>query len=140
MKKTILIGLIALATAETFGGVVADTIYLEARGEGEIGMLAVATTIYNRAKNKNKTFEQICLQPKQYSCWNGSKTLKITPKNDLDRKAYDLCIKIEESLLNGKFQPLGDWTHYYAYKVCNPSWAIGQKAVKIGNHKFLKVK
>ena len=135
-----IIAILAMATNSLFGGVVADTLYLEARGEGADGIRAVATVIYNRAKAKNKSFEAICLQPKQFSCWNGSKSRVITPKNDLDRKAYNLCIKIEESLLNGNFEPLGDWTHYYAYKVCAPKWARGAKTTTIGNHKFLKTK
>ena len=38
---------------------VAKTIYAEARGEGEIGMLAVADVILVRANETGKTAEQV---------------------------------------------------------------------------------
>ena len=123
-------------------GVVADTLYLEARGEGERGLRAVASVVYNRAVRTGKTFEAVCLAPKQFSCWNGltPTTCKITPKNVRDVEAYILCHTIEKELLTGKFEPLGDWTHYYNPRLCSPKWAKNTKEKKIGNHNFLKIK
>lgn len=140
MKK--LIFTISLfATINAFGGVVADTLYLEARGEKPCGIRAVATVIYNRAKNTGKTFEAVCLQPFQFSCWNASKTRKITPKTRSDTKAYKECLVIEKELLTGKFEPLGEWTHYYNPRLCNPKWARdGKNKAQIGNHIFLKTR
>lgn len=137
-KKFILIlGLVFLAiTAQA--GVIADTLYLEARGEGEKGIKAVATVIYNRAIVKHKSYKQICLQPKQFSCWNSGK-VKITPKTKADKKAYEFCRELEEQMLSNKFKPMGNWTHYYNPKLCSPKWARGVKKTKIGNHVFLKV-
>lgn len=122
-------------------GIIADTLYLEARGEGEHGQRAVATVIYNRAQNTGKTFEAVCLQPFQFSCWNASKTRKITPKTRSDAKAYELCLAIEKELLTGNFEPLGEWTHYYNPRLCSPKWARdGQNKTQIGNHIFLKTR
>lgn len=129
-----------LASVQAGAGVVADTLYMEARGEGESGLLAVATVIYNRAGGKADKMEVVCLKPKQFSCWNDSKTRAIAPKNDFDKKAYKLCLQIEKELLNGKFEPQGDWTHYYNPKLCNPKWAGGKAKTKIGNHTFLRTK
>ena len=122
-------------------GIIADTLYLEARGEKPRGIRAVATVIYNRAKNTGKTFEAVCLQPFQFSCWNASKTRKIAPKTRSDAKAYGLCLAIEKELLTGNFEPLGEWTHYYNPRLCSPKWARdGQNKTQIGNHIFLKTR
>ena len=118
-------------------GVVADTLYMEARGEGEHGQRAVATVIYNRAKNTGKTFETVCLQPFQFSCWNASRKRKIAPRGRSDVKAYTLCLQIENELLKGNFKPLGAWTHYYNPRLCSPKWARGVESVQIGSHVFL---
>ena len=115
---------------------------MEARGEGEHGQRAIATVIYNRAHGKAENMEGVCLKPKQFSCWNGKtpKSVKIAPKNDFDRQAYIIALKIEKELLNGNFEPLGDWTHYYNPRLCSPKWAQGVPYLKIGNHNFLKTK
>ena len=115
---------------------------MEARGEGEHGQRAVATVIYNRAHGKGENMETVCLKPYQFSCWNGKapKSVKIAPKNDFDRQAYIIALKIEKELLNGNFEPLGDWTHYYNPRLCSPKWAQGVPYLKIGNHNFLKTK
>lgn len=140
MKKIFSIFILACAL-KAQAGIVADTLYMEARGEGEHGQRAVATVIYNRAKNTGKTFEAVCLQPFQFSCWNASKTRKITPKTRSDAKAYELCLAIEKELLTGNFEPLGEWTHYYNPRLCSPKWARdGQDKTQIGNHVFLKTR
>lgn len=120
--------------------VIADTLYLEARGEGEHGMRAVATVIYNRAGGDAENMVAVCLKPKQFSCWNGSRRRDIAPTSPPDIKAYNTCLAIEKELLTGDFKPLGNWTHYYAYRICSPKWARGAKTTVIGNHKFLTVK
>ena len=50
--------------------VLALTIYGESRGEPIQGQIAVACVIRNRVARRNKTYEEICLAPKQFSCWN----------------------------------------------------------------------
>lgn len=140
MKKLIFAASL-FATINACAGVVADTLYLEARGEKPCGLRAVATVIYNRAQNTGKTFEAVCLQPFQFSCWNASKTLKITPKTCSDAEAYRLCLTIEKELLTDNFEPLGEWTHYYNPRLCSPKWARGeQNKTQIGNHIFLKTR
>lgn len=140
MKKIFSIFILVCAL-KAQAGIIADTLYMEARGEGEHGQRAVATVIYNRAKNTGKTFEAVCLQPFQFSCWNASKTRKITPKTRSDAKAYELCLAIEKELLTGNFEPLGEWTHYYNPRLCSPKWARdGQNKTQIGNHIFLKTR
>ena len=140
--KNIFSTLILVCALKAQAGIIADTLYREARGEGEHGQRAVATVIYNRAHGKAEKMESVCLKPKQFSCWNGKtpKSVRITPKNALDKQAYIIALKIEKELLNGKFKPLGNWTHYYNLKLCNPSWAEGVKKTRVENHNFLKTK
>lgn len=141
MKKTFLVLILACAV-KVQAGIIADTLYMEARGEKPHGLRAVATVIFNRAHGKAEKMESVCLKPKQFSCWNGKtpKSVRIAPKNALDKQAYELCLAIERELLTGKFEPLGDWTHYYNPQLCKPSWAKGTKRTQIGNHTFLKTK
>ena len=118
--------------------VVAMTIYLEARGEGELGMRAVASVIQNRADNKRCSFSEICLERRQFSCWNdGFHEIKV-PAFGADKKAWEFCLSIESDMKNGVFYPIGPWTHYYAISMKNPpKWSRGKKKTQIGNHLFL---
>ena len=48
------------------------TMYGEGRSEGVEGLILIGRTIINRA-NSNRwpdTIKAVCLQPKQFSCWN----------------------------------------------------------------------
>ena len=144
MKKALIIVSVALLISLIGNicqaGTVADTLYLEARGEGEQGIKAVASVIYNRAKGDSGKFKAVCLKPFQFSCWNSSKTRVIAPKTASDKKAMEICLQVEKELYTSNFKPLGDWTHYYNSKLCNPSWAKNTSITKIGNHNFLKTK
>lgn len=55
--------------------ILALTIYGEARGEPIEGQIAVGCVIRNRTNGKG--FSQICLAPKQFSCWNKSDPNRI---------------------------------------------------------------
>ena len=57
--------------------IVAMTILGEARGEGKQGMYAVACVINQRAINRKMTPAQVCLQRKQFSCWNSKNKTKL---------------------------------------------------------------
>jgi spore germination cell wall hydrolase CwlJ-like protein len=75
---------------------VADTIYYEARGEGEVGMRAVAHVIYNRAKEQGKNPCIIVAQPKQFARgpskprdkqWQIAKRISMNPGADITKGA-----------------------------------------------------
>jgi hypothetical protein len=123
--------------------VLARTIWAEARGEGETGMLAVANVIANRKRKQKwwgKTIREVCLKPSQFSCWN---------ENDPNRRklldvkvgdpAFDKALKIAEQVINGE---VGDntmgATYYYARSMrIAPKWAQGHlPCAQIGNHIF----
>lgn len=55
--------------------VVALTVYGESRGEPPEGIIAVINVIKNRFLSTErfssfKTYQSVCLSPKQFSCWN----------------------------------------------------------------------
>src|SRR4051812_25123549 len=50
--------------------ILALTIYGEARGETIEGQIAVGNVIRNRVVALKKTYRDICLADKQFSCWN----------------------------------------------------------------------
>ena len=50
--------------------IIALTLMAEARGETSEGRRAVASVIWHRAHERNQTWEDVCLAPKQFSCWN----------------------------------------------------------------------
>ncbi len=76
MKTILAASLIALAafaepTLTKEQQIIALTLLAEARGEGIEGMEAVAMVIKQRMANRKQTASQVCLAPKQFSCWNG---------------------------------------------------------------------
>lgn len=75
---------------------VADTVYYEARGEGEEGMRAVAHVIFNRAKQEGVSPCIIVRRPNQFakgpsrrkdSEWRLAKKVSLNPGWDLTRGA-----------------------------------------------------
>ena len=133
------------------------TIIGESRGEPIEGQVAVGSVIRNRLYSnqvKYKSYIDVCLEAKQFSCWN---------QNDPN---YNLLIGIAQNLINGKL-PLGinykqcfwvakgifDWAiidntkgslYYLEYHLFNenrPSWARFPKndPIKINHHVFFNL-
>ena len=120
--------------------VLAATLYDEARGESLQGKEAVASVIWNRHKERKKTLKQICLQPYQFSGWNGKTKMPIDITNSKNRKAWEQCWEIAKNMVNGNFTPTINSNHYYNPKLANPKWGKQMKKVKvIGNHRFGKL-
>ena len=132
----------------------AVTIYGEARSEPEVGQIAVAYTILNRA-SKQRTLCQVALAPKQYSVFNNNPKLRaiavslhLIPeqKNIIDQKSWDQAVKVAQMVSRKSVKdPTNGATHYLAAKVMKskgyhyPKWSKEFKMVKeIENHKFYK--
>lgn len=126
-------------------GIVARTLWGEARGEGQRGMRAVAWVIYNRmhpARGPEKSPAAVCLARKQFSCWNAddpNRTLldraALAPDDD-----YVAAFNIAGDMLAGR---LGEditrgATHYVAASLRNrPNWLDGKTpCAVIGRHEF----
>lgn len=148
MNKLFSIIIISIATAASVFGaeskeriieVVSSTLYHEARGEGENGMRAVASVIYNRANQKRWKklgYSGVCLQKWQFSCHNKG-FLKANPKKAADKKAYKLCAKIATEIANGTFKSTVGKANHYCTNSCKVSWKSKLKnKIIVKNHVF----
>lgn len=131
----------------------ATMIYGEARGEDDLGKIAVAYSALNRSIGK--TICEVVLAPKQYSVFNDNAELKLVAlnldvepgqKNNIDSYSWERSKHIASVVLQGKTQdPTGGATHYIADRVMKikgykyPKWSRKYKQVaEIGNHRFFK--
>lgn len=131
------------------------TVWAEARGEGNDGMIAVAWAIVNRLKvdkwYSGTNLARCCLYPYQFSSWNvgdpnGPQALRLT-ETDL---ALAFCVGAIQGALDGTGDdPVNGATHYYADNIAEPSWVSGLVngkqmsppatfCGKIGHHLFYK--
>ena len=125
--------------------IVAMTILGEARGEGKAGMYGVACVINQRAINRKITPAQVCLQKKQFSCWNytslvqhGRNRAKL--KALLNTKEGEYAKLLANNIHNLKREYVKHADHYCTLKTHN-YWTRKSKPVKIiGNHKFYKLR
>lgn len=133
--------------------VVARTLYMEARGEGPVGLDMVMTVIWNRAGGDVANFADVCLKKKQFSCWNdisnkSPSTYQIQfPKGAVagsgkDASSWQVCVDLAKSAFDGTFKPMNDkWNSYYNPDKANPDWAddlVG--AEMVGRHKVGELK
>ena len=140
--------------------IVALTLLGEARGEGVDGMYAVGCVVQQRAIDRKKRPATVCLQPKQFSCWNGvgireaeRKWFKVGDKATL--YARELAREIVAGKALEREKSVGLANHFHAKWVIKeneegekekvlmelPYWAKDQNATKtIGNHIFYRLK
>lgn len=115
--------------------VMTATVWMEARGEPYEGKLAVAAVIRNRARLRNRPEDEICLEPKQFSCWLASDPNRAALPGD--RASWRDCFR---AVVESEFRdPTAGATHYVNLAVARPAWArrMKQTAV-IGRHTFFK--
>lgn len=132
----------------------ATTIYGEARGENEIGMLAVAHSIMNRMSHERfpNGICKVVFQKGQYSIYNDKTLRKIAtsksvPKfrNEMDRNAWAMALTIAEKVLTNQSKDvtLGA-THFYSLRTfagSKPKWSKRMvKTKRIKNHAFYKLR
>jgi spore germination cell wall hydrolase CwlJ-like protein len=129
------VGLLTLSAFSNDKQVIACTLILEAGGEyAEGAMQAVHEVILNRADKRNLTPKQVCLQPKQFSCWNSKNYRKLIAKAKAHpRYAYAL------SIVHGERTNITGGADHYHAKYVRPYWASSlKKTCTIGNHIFYK--
>ena len=121
--------------------ILAKTIYGEARGEGLSGMEAVANVVMNRLRKKcwwGRTISEVCLKPKQFSCWNTGDPNAILLTRDLTADSlFQVCCRIAKRAMKGLLPDITKGsTHYHALSV-NPAWANKLVPnIQIGRHLF----
>lgn len=129
--------------------VLARTLWGEARGEGALGMRAVAAVVLNRvaiATRKGRfwwgnSILQVCHKPYQFSCWNKAdqnfKKISAVDERDLH---FATALRIARRAVIGKIDdPTHGATHYHTVNIL-PFWAKDAKScARIGNHIFYKL-
>ena len=134
-------------TAAQTTNIVARTLYMEARSEGEAGIDAVASVILNRTGGKPEKLPIVCFKKYQFSCWNGSTTKTPTTykaiipssaiKKGANRDMWQYCEKTAGKLLNGTFKSTIEKRNAYHTLAVTPNWdAAMQDKTTIGNHVF----
>lgn len=119
----------------------ARTLWAEARGEGVLGMAAVAAVIVNRAAKGGwwgGDIKSVCLKPYQFSCWNENDPNRKLLLRVGDEDRHFAAAKTIAELAVGK--ALADTTdgatHYHTKRV-SPSWSAGKTPCRVlGNHQF----
>lgn len=126
--------------------IVAATLWLEARGEGEQGMQAVMNVIMNRAGGDFSKTRSVVLKPKQFSCWNGvsnpaKETVELS-KSHGKEAPFKTAVKLVDQAMKGRLEDITNGaTHYFNPKQVKPSWAKTMKfKARIGNHDFYEGK
>lgn len=121
--------------------VIARTLWGEARGEGYVGMQAVANVIGKREQLKWKMasdFKDVCLSPKQFSCWNTedpnrNKLLSV----DMSDVEYRTALSIANNLMAGKLPNIVRSADSYEVRGTNAYWSQGLRPVaSVGKHDF----
>ena len=124
--------------------VVALTLLGEARGEGKIGLFAVACVIQHRSLERSLTPMRVCLEPSQFDTWNAGRG-----KIKKERELYHLW-KSKEMMYartlarhlcgGGLFIDATNGANHFCHINSYPYWIKGKKPVKIiGRHKFFKL-
>lgn len=124
----------------------ARTIWGEARGEGYVGMAAVAAVILTRAAHPRwwgKDVQSVCTAPYQFSCWlqsdpNRGKLETVTASDPQFAQAQEIAGRAIAGTLGGN--PTNGADSYYAAGTSIPSWAKKRSPVAIiGRHRFYKM-
>jgi spore germination cell wall hydrolase CwlJ-like protein len=139
MKTKKLLFALAIGLVSNLSGnaseIVAATLILEAGGEYATGsMEAVNEVIRNRAAKRKLTTRQVCLQRKQFSCWNSGRIEQLLAKAKRHPRFNEAL-----AIVNGKpTNYTGGADHYHA-DYCNPYWTSSmKKTCIIGKHIFYK--
>jgi spore germination cell wall hydrolase CwlJ-like protein len=127
----------------------ARTVWGEARGEGEAGMIAVAAVIQNRIDISaahggrywwGRDWVGVCTAKAQFSCWNPGdpNRAKLLAVDDHD-PAFRIAKQVAADAIAGRIQdPTLGATHY---KVASLPWPYGWgpfrlPLIEIGRHAF----
>lgn len=129
---------------------VALTLWGEARGQSPALRAAIGSAILNRVKAQHPhwgfTADDVCLQPKQFSCWNddgsrNSQTVLDAARNLLRKSGAGPilaeCLRLAARICDGTLpDTVRKATHYYSPEAMVPrnrvpAWARGLTPVAV---------
>lgn len=117
-------------------------LFHEAKGEGLVGIKAVASVIENRKHNADYpgTYCKIIKQHRQFSfVLEGKPIHKLEQQvKPSEKEVFALVSRVAEQVLEGRFKPTlpAKVLHYTTHAVRNQWTAKMQVVAKIGNHRF----
>ena len=120
--------------------------FWEARGESQLGKVAVAWSVRNRVEKRHwpNTYTEVILQPWQYSgIWEQRDKIRLLYptliEGDIGIDAWLKCVEAAvEVMVAGVPDPTGGATHYHAAWM-RPSWVDHPDMhfrTNIGGHEF----
>lgn len=125
--------------------IIALTILAEARGEGKMGMYAVACVIQQRSIERKMSVIEVCLAPSQFSCWNGKESIAnkmYSKKNLFATPQAEYAAQLARVIWGNQSlerRVIGNANHYHTTDV-KPKWSKGKDAtVTIKHHKFYRL-
>ena len=126
--------------------ILARTVWGEARGDGRLGMSAVACCILNRAAHPRwwgRDVLGVCLQPWQFSCWNADDpNLPKMRAVDGSDPQFAIAQDIARTALQGGLADLTEGADSY-YDILMPQapiWAArATPTVTILHHRYMRV-
>lgn len=125
----------------------ARTCYGEARGEGTLGMKAVACVVMNRValakvhpRFGDGTPYGACMYPWQFSCHNpNDPNCQIINDVDDSDPIFVQALQIATSAVNGLLDDITGGATYYKVRGTEADWANGHDpCCLIGKHEFYK--
>ena len=122
--------------------ILARTVYGEARGESDLGKLAVAWVVVNRARKYHVGLGEACLLSIHFSCWNNGRAndanqLKMMMAN-LSHPAFARCMLAALQAAHELVPDPTDGAAHYCAIGIEPDWAEGKTYETIGHHKFFR--
>lgn len=132
--------------------IIARTLWAEARNQGDEGIHAVASVIWNRANHDMDNLVEVCFAPRQFSCWNKaypSVNTAYKPQNfqlkfpeeasinNRTREAWRSCVKYAKDMYFMDFVPVEglETANSYAVTSIANKWNLKDKKT-IGAHTF----
>lgn len=131
--------------ADNAEDIVTYTLLAEARCQlkdyGQEPLLAIGQVILNRSRERQMPCEAVCLQRRQFSCWNDKDALYSCTDALMSesKEATELAQSIAAFICNNMDVHTTKADHYYNASLCDPSWARGVDGEKIGDHTFLEL-
>ena len=122
----------------------AATLWAEARGEGQLGMLMVGCVIRNRVKLAPRfgvDWRGVLLRPKQFSCWNAGDASGIRACYPLrhDAAAWEIAARCAYDVYHERCPDLVDGADHYHATHVQPAWAaLMTRTAEYGRHVFLR--
>jgi len=109
-------------------------IYFEARGESDVGQIAVTHVVLNRSKIKKRSLCEEVYSPYQFSWTNG---INLPP---IPNSRAWIDVQYNAQLAYQKPDPTGGALWYHRHDI-SPWWVWNKTVTKrIGNHIFYKCK